>query len=273
MEEKDMGALQIINSRLDRLAGKRVAPSSAGERESLRAAHASRAKAEGALEAARAAAGRARGLLEAVILDSEALDASELRAAENVADRFREAISTGAAPKFVGDREMEKNAVARAEFDSRRRAAERVVAELAAAEHEREREVTDATAVVERVVQDVLRSEVERITARWAEVELEARAIRVKLGCQGDPAWRLAGDSDAGRRATYQNREDGEFDLRQQQIAADPWISFASGLIRDADARLDFTAADRAIEEMRKESAERQEANDRYLKRVRGEAA
>jgi hypothetical protein len=133
--------------------------------------------------------------------------------------------------------------------------------------------VADATAAVEQAVRDILRAEVEKIVACWVEVEREARARRILLGCQSDPVWTLAGLSDAGRRATYQNQEDGEFDLRQRQVTSGPWIEFSAALRQDADARLDFTAADRAIDEMRKERAERREADERYIARIRGEAA
>lgn len=267
-----MSAFEVISSRLDRLAGKRAAPVSTGARESLKAAHDARDRAQRAYEAASAATGRARALLESIVRHGEALDAVELRAAEALADRFRDSIAAGAAPTFSGDREMANVTAQRTALDGHRRAAERVVAELAAAEHEREREASDAVAAVEKAVQDVLRGEVEKIAADWQAADLAARKVRVRLGVQGNPAWRLAGDSDAGRRATYQNREDAEFDLRQRQIAADPWIEFAAGLVRDADTRLDFTASDLAIEQLSKERAEKREADERYLADMRGAA-
>jgi hypothetical protein len=193
-----------------------------------------------------------------------------MRISSSLAGEMKAVIASGSILSVAtNDREMAKNDVARTALDARRQAAEQVVADLAAGEREREREVSDATAAVERAVQDVLRAEAEKIAARWAEVELEARALRIKLGCEGDPVWRLSGVSDAGRRATYQNREDVEFDLQQRQIVREPWSDFSAALIHDADARLDFTAADLAIEEMRKERAERRAADERFIARMR----
>jgi hypothetical protein len=85
--------------------------------------------------------------------------------------------------------------------------------------------------------------------------------------------WTAAGKSDAGRRATGQTFLDSDFGLQERQAAGAPWLEFSSALISDPDARLDFTAADLAIEEMRKERAERRSADQRFMARMRGEAA
>jgi hypothetical protein len=188
---------------------------------------------------------------------------------------MRAAITRGGAPSVAAnDREMAKSDLARTALDARRQAAEQVVAELAAEEREHERDVSDATAAVERAVHDVLRVEAEKIAASWEEVELKARAIRIKLGGRsGDPIWRVSGLSDRVGRALYQNGEDREFDRPQSEIARGPWTDFAAALLRDSDAELDFAAADRAIEEVRKERAERRAADERLIARMRGEAA
>jgi hypothetical protein len=44
-------------------------------------------------------------------------------------------------------------------------------------------------------------------------------------------------------------------------------------LLKDADAELDFAAAERALEEMDKEREERRAANERFFALRRGEAA
>jgi hypothetical protein len=243
------------------------------ERDELRRALGRRAAAESALESARAATDRARAFLEEVVRLFEDHEAASMRASSSLVEEMKAAIASGGTPSAdANNREMAKSDVARTALDARRQAAEQVVADLAAEEREREREMAGATAAVEQAVRDILRAEVEKIVACWVEVEREARALRILLGCQSDPVWTLAGLSDAGRRATYQNQEDGEFDLRQRQVTSGPWTDFSAALIRDADARLDFTAADCAIEEMRRERVERREENERYLARMRGAA-
>jgi hypothetical protein len=127
---------------------------------------------------------------------------------------------------------------------------------------------------VERAIHDVLRVEAEKIAASWEEVELKARAIRIKLGGRsGDPIWRVPGLSDRVGRALYQNGEDREFDRPQSEIARGPWTDFAAALLRDSDAELDFAAAERALEEMDKEREERRAANERFFALRLGEAA
>jgi hypothetical protein len=68
-------------------------------RDELRDALAKRAKAESALEEARAATSRARALLESIVREGEKLDAAELRAAEALADKFRDSIAAGASKR------------------------------------------------------------------------------------------------------------------------------------------------------------------------------
>jgi hypothetical protein len=133
-------------------------------REALQHAQGNLAAAEAALQAARATTSRARAMLEEIVREGERLEADGRRAADALADKIRGAIAAGASPP-AGD--MSKSA-ARSDLDARRAMVERIVADFAAAEHEAELALSGATAVVERAVQDVLRSEVETIASRWA---------------------------------------------------------------------------------------------------------
>jgi hypothetical protein len=237
-------------------------------RDELRDALARRAAEQAALDAARLTIEKGRLLVEELARQAEDHASAEIRSSTLLADRMKDALKGGEAPAFTNDRELSKNAASIAQLETRRRAAEAALADLVAEERERERDVSNATAAVERAVQDVVRGEAEEIAASWEEVNLKARAIRIRLGGNsGDPIWRVSGFSDRVGRALHQNTEDREFDRPQGEIARALWIEFTTQLAHDADARLDFTAADRAIEEMRKEHAERQAA------RMRGEAA
>jgi len=244
-------------------------------REELKRAQAVQAAAQAALDAARLTSEKGRRLVEEFARQAEDYASAEMRSSTLLADRMKDALKKGEAPAFTNDRELSKNATSLAHLETRRHAAEAALADLAAEEREREREVSDATAAVERAVHDVLRVEAEKIAASWEEVELKARAIRIKLGGRsGDPIWRVSGLSDRVGRALYQNGEDREFDFPQSEIARGPWTDFAAALLRDSDAELDFAAADRAIEEVRKERAERRAADERRLiALMRGAAA
>jgi DNA repair exonuclease SbcCD ATPase subunit len=240
-------------------------------RDGLRAALAQRDAAESALESAHQASARGRALIETITRQVEELDAASVRVASSMAAEMRAVIAGGSTPSVAtNDREKTKNDVARTALDARRQAAEEVVGDFKAEEREREREVSDATAAVERAVRDILRVEAEAIAEKWAEVDLEARRLRIRLGVQGDPVWTAAGKSDAGCRATAQNFRDSDFGLQEQQAARAPWLEFSAALISDPDARLDFAGADRAIDEMRKERVARRAENERW---TRGEAA
>ena len=244
-------------------------------RDELRDTLARLATAEGALESARQASARGRALIETIAREIEAVEEASMRTSSSLAAEMKAAIASGGTPSVTpNDREMRKSDLARTALDARRQAAEQVVADLAAEERERERELSSAKAAVEQAVQSVLRGEAEKIAASWEEVDLKARAIRIRLGGRsGDPIWRLSGLSDRVGRALYQNSEDRGFDRPQSEIERGPWTNFAAALLRDSDAELDFAAADRAIEEMRKESAERRAADERHLARIRGVAA
>jgi hypothetical protein len=239
-----------------------------GARQELRRAQAAHAAAEQALEGARAASERSREFLESTVRRIEAHEAAAIRASSSLVEEMKAAIASGGAPS-ADEREMAKIDVARTALDGRRQAAERVVADLAAEEREREREVSNATAAVATAVQDVLRVEVEALVAKWEQADAAARVLRVRLGVGGDPAWDAAGKSDAGRRATFQNFRDSEFELREQQAARAPWLNFSSALRSDPNARLDFGAADLALEAMRKERADRRAADEAFLERMK----
>ena len=243
-------------------------------REELKRAQAVQAAAQAALDAARLTSEKGRRLVEEFARQAEDYASAEMRSSTLLADRMKDALKKGEAPAFTNDRELSKNATSLAHLETRRPAAEAVLADLVAEEREHERDVSDATAAVERAVHDVLRVEAEKIAASWEEVELKARAIRIKLGGRsGDPIWRVSGLSDRVGRALYQNGEDAGLDRPQGEAMRGPWIEFSTALLKDADAELDFAAAERALEEMDKEREERRAANERFALRMRGEAA
>ena len=240
-------------------------------RDGLRAALAQRDAAESALESARQASARGRALIETITRQVEELDAASVRVASSMAAEMRAVIAGGSTPSVAtNDREKTKNDVARTALDARRQAAEEVVGDFKAEENACEQALSDATAAVERAVEDILRQEVEAIAEKWAEADAAARSLRIRLGREGDPVWTAAGKSDAGRRATGCNFQDADFDLRQRQAASAPWLDFASALLSDPDARLNFDGADLEIEKMRKERVARRAENERW---TRSEAA
>lgn len=238
-------------------------------REALRHAQGNLAAAEAALQAASATTSRARAMLEEIVREGERLEADGRRAADALEDKIRGAIEAGAPPP-AGD--MSKSA-ARSDLDARRAMVERIVADFAAAEHEAELALSGATAVVERAVQDVLRSEVETIAARWAKADREARELRIKLGRESEPIWRLSGLSDAAHEALGANARDADFRLEESRIMREPWENLAKSLVASADARPDFADADRAIAQLRREREDRQAAHAAFVARMRGEAA
>jgi hypothetical protein len=232
------------------------------ERDELRRALGRRTAAESALESARAATNRARDLVEEITRQVEDAAADEKRVSWAAQDRLKAALRSGASPDFA----EERRSAGRDDIAGKLEAARLVVADFKEEENACEKALSDSTAAVERAVQDILRVEVEAIAEKWAEVDLEARRLRIKLGAQGDPAWTAAGKSDAGRRATSQNFQDGEFGLQEQQAARAPWLEFSSALISDPVARLEFSSADLAIEELRKERIERRAENERWMR-------
>jgi hypothetical protein len=238
------------------------------ERDELRDALAQRETAESALESARAATNRARDLVEELTRQVESAAADEKRISWSAADRLKASLRSGASPDFAEEQRSAGGDVA-----AKLEAARLVVADFKAEENAYEQALSDATAAVERAVQDILRVEVEAIAAQWAEVDAAARVLRIRLGAEGDLAWRIAGKSDAGRRATNQNSQDGEYGLQEQQAARSPWLEFSSALISDPDARLEFSIADLAIEELRKERAARRAENERWGKTMKNFAA
>jgi hypothetical protein len=239
------------------------------ERDELRRALGRRTAAESALKTARTASDRARAFLEDVVRQAEDHEEASMRASSSVVEEMKRAIASGGTP--ANNREMSKSAARSSELEAHRRAAEQVVADLAAEEREREREVSDATASVERAVRDVVLAEAETIAAKWAEVEAEARAIRIRLGTDIS---HLPGLSTKLGRAIYQNRNDDQFERPESEIARSLWTNFALALQRgDPDAQIDVREADRALEAMSNERAARRAENERFIARMRGEAA
>jgi hypothetical protein len=239
------------------------------ERDELRRALGRRTAAESALKTARTASDRARAFLEDVVRQAEDHEEASMRASSSVVEEMKRAIASGGTP--ANNREMSKSAARSSELEAHRRAAEQVVADLAAEEREREREVSDATASVERAVRDVVLAEAETIAAKWAEVEAEARRHRIRLG--DEPISRLPGFSRTVGRAIYQNRNDDQFERPESEIARSLWTNFASALQREPDVQIDFSEADRALEAMSNERAARRAENERFIARMRGEAA
>jgi hypothetical protein len=220
-------------------------------REALRSAQGNLAAAEVALNAARATTGRAREILEAIIRESERLDATERRAAEVIEDQMRASLMSGAAPSVsASDRDTAKNAAARAAIDVRRAAAERVVAEFLAAEHEAAEAVEQAQAAVARAIKAVMRAEASALAARWAAVDEEARILRSRLGRVYGPVSQLGALDDQVSKAIAAN-DDDTVNLEETAAVTDVWNSFAASLARDSEARIDFLPVDHAREEVR----------------------
>jgi hypothetical protein len=132
------------------------------ERDELRRAHGRRAAAESALESARAATDRARGLVEDITRQLEDIAADEKRVSWAAQDRLKAALRSGASPgDFVEERRSAGGDVA-----AKLEASRLVVADFKAEENDCEMALSDATAAVERAVQDILSVEVEAIAEK-----------------------------------------------------------------------------------------------------------
>ena len=243
-----------------------VIPMISKERDEFRRVLERRAAAESALESARSATGRARDLVEEITRQVEDAAADEKRVSWAAQDRLKAALRSGASPDFAEERRSAGGEVA-----AKLEAARLVVADFKAEESACEQALSDATAAVERAVQDVVLAEAETIAAKWAEVEAEARAIRIRLGTDIS---HLPGLSTKLGRAIYQNRNDDQFERPESEIARSLWTNFALALQRgDPDAQIDVREADRALEAMSNERAARRAENERFIARMRGEAA
>jgi hypothetical protein len=236
------------------------------ERDELRRALGRRTAAESALELSRAATGRARDLVEEITRQVEDAAADEKRVSWAAQDRLKAALRSGASPDFAEERRSAGGDVA-----AKLEAARLVVADFKEEESACEKALSDATAAVERAVQDVVLAEAETIAAKWAEIEAEARRHRIRLG--DEPISRLPGFSRTVGRAIYQNRNDDQFERPESEIARSLWTNFASALQREPDVQIDFSEADRALEAMSNERAARRAENERFIARMRGEAA
>jgi hypothetical protein len=226
-------------------------------RNELRAALARRTAAESAFELAQAATDRARALLEQIVREGEDREAADKRISSTLAADMKAALLASAVlPVAASDKEMAKSAAARATMDARRQAAEQVVTELVADERDCERELSAAKAGVEKAVQDVMLGEAEAIARAWAEADLKARAIRVRLGgLSGDAVWSLSGFSTTVGKALHQNRADREFDSPEGGVVRESWTAFSTELLKNPDAQWDFSATDHALQRLRDERA------------------
>jgi len=243
-----------------------VIPMISKERDELRRTLGRRLAAESAFESARAATNRARDLVEEITRQVEDAAADEKRVSWAAQDRLKAALRSGASPDFAEERRSAGGEVA-----AKLEAARLVVADFKAEESACEQALSDATAAVERAVRDVVLAEAETIAAKWAEVEAEARAIRIRLGTDIS---HLPGLSTKLGRAIYQNRNDDQFERPESEIARSLWTNFALALQRgDPDAQIDVREADRALEAMSNERAARRAENERFIARLRGEAA
>ena len=245
-----------------------VIPMNNKERDELRRALAQREAAESALKSARAATNRARDLVEEITRQVEDAAADEKRVSWAAQDRLKAALRSGASPDFA----EERRSAGRDDVAGKLEASRLVVADLAEEERETEASLERANEAVASAVQDVVLAEAETIAAKWAEVEAEARRHRIRLG--DEPISRLPAFSRTVGRAIYQNRNDDQFERPESEIARSLWTNFASALQRgEPDVQIDFSEADRALEAMRNERAERRATDERFVARVRGEAA
>jgi hypothetical protein len=151
-------------------------------RASLKRAQAAAAKAVAALEAARHASTKGRTFLAEVVSEFERHAAIDKRISTSRTSRVKEAIKSGVAPVFAPDGDLSASAVARAELDNRRVAAEQVVAELVAEEREAERVASASKVALDDAIKAVMREEAERIAERAEHHAAEALRERVKLG-------------------------------------------------------------------------------------------
>src|ERR1700678_798937 len=244
-----------------------IAKSKPEGRDALRHAQSSLAAAQADLTAARSATNRARDLVEEITRQVEDAAADEKRVSWAAQDRLKAALRSGASPDFA----EERRSAGRDDVAAKLEAALLVVTDFKAEESACEQAFSDATASVERAVRDVVLAEAETIAAKWAEVEAEARAIRIRLGTDIS---HLPGLSTKLGRAIYQNRNDDQFERPESEIARSLWTNFALALQRgDPDAQIDVREADRALEAMSNERAARRAENERFIARLRGEAA
>jgi hypothetical protein len=217
------------------------------ERAALRCAQGNLVAAEAALTAAVETADRARGLLEGIIRESEALEASALRASGAMAEAMHAAIVNGTEPPAaVSEKDLAKSGAARAAVELRRQAAQAIVADFSHAEHEAAEAVESARAAVDAAVKSILRAEAESITAEWADLDERARAIRVRLGGVYGQAFKL-GLGDTAYRAIQLNDCD-RVDLGEASAVSHAWNSFAANLEKDPEATISFAPVDQARE-------------------------
>src|ERR1700678_2144767 len=139
-----------------------IAKSKPEGRDALRHAQSSLAAAQADLTAARSATNRARDLVEEITRQVEDAAADEKRVSWAAQDRLKAALRSGASPDFAEERRSAGGEVA-----AKLEAARLVVADFKAEESACEQALSDATAAVERAVQDVVLAEAETIAAKW----------------------------------------------------------------------------------------------------------
>jgi hypothetical protein len=212
-----------------------------GPRDELRHAHDALAAAERALEKARAATENGRKFLDDLVRESERHAAVEKQFTESIATNLKAALQSGASPTFGNEKEASKHASGRADIDTRRAVAVRIVADLHDDEKRAEQEVEEAKKGVETAVKDVLKAEANSIAERWAPIDREARALRAKLGRHHGPVSRLMISSPTVSAAISANHEE-QYHPAMNAID-DAWSAFGAALLQDPDAALNFPEA------------------------------
>jgi hypothetical protein len=211
-------------------------------RDDLKRAHDALAAAERALEKARAATENGRKFLDDLVRESERHEAVEKQFTESIATNLKAALQSGASPTFGNEREASKNAAGRAEIETRRAVAVRIVEDLRNDERLAEQELADAKKGVEAGVKDVLKAEAVALADAWKPIDDAARAMRARLGRHHGPVSRLLTSSPTISAAISAN-EDDQFDLAAVRAADDAWTTFAASLLTDPNAQLYFPEA------------------------------
>jgi hypothetical protein len=223
-------------------------------RERLAAAQAGRTAAERKLEACRASTGRARALLGEIDRAVEEHEEAGRQAAEAMRADMKASLAIGAGLSAgQSDLELTKAAAAEVALEARRAAAEQLVGDLTAEENAAREDVEAAHAAVAAAVKGVLQAEAEAIAAKWANAEASLREFRARLGRVNGTVWRLGGISADVSNALVEN-EKARLDMAEYQAVNAAWTELSANLVRDAGARLDFSALERARDRSRIEA-------------------
>jgi hypothetical protein len=240
-------------------------------REALRQSQAERARAADHLERVRAAIGRAQNVLAEIIRQAEDHSAAARRDAEMRADKLLSVIRSGADLSFDrDDRRANVHEVQAAADQGRRASAEKVVAQLRAEEFEAARVLERIEQTVALSIRRVMWATAAQIADRWTEVSAEAQTLRRRVGRPSGNVWRLGVVEGTLLQAIMANDGD-ELLLAEHSAIEDAWTDFASRLVRDPDARVDFAAADSTIAELRAEREEHRVGVSRILAEMAAE--